>query len=529
VSEGPNPNRWWTLGCVAIGTFMLLLDITIVNVALPAIQKDLNASFSDLQWVVDAYALTLAALLLVSGSVADIIGRKRVFVIGLVLFALASLGCGLSGSPTVLTVARAVQGIGGAMLFATSLALLASAFEGRERATAFGIWGATIGGAVAIGPLVGGALTDSLGWEWIFFVNVPIGIAAAFVTMAKVDESKDPTPAGVDWLGALTFSASLFMLVFALIRGGEEGWSSTLIVSLLVGSVLAMAAFVTIELRRESPMLDLKLFRNPSFAGASIVAFVMSATLFAMFLYIVLYIQNVLDFTPFQAGVRFLPLSLVSFFVAPLAGKLATRFPARALLGGGLAFVGLGLLLMAGITDSSKWTALLPGFLVAGAGVGIVNPNLAQAAVGVVHPRQSGMASGINSTFRQIGIATGIAALGAIFQSHLKDNLSSALAGTPAADHAGDIARGVSSGGVKQVLAAVPAQARATVDHAANHAFVSGLSDLFAIAAVVAFVGAALALVLVRQSDFIGHASQGQGAPRRGEQGEGEAAATAAA
>src|SRR3954462_2482916 len=182
--------KWWTLGAVAIGVFMLLLDITIVNVALPAIQKDLNASVSELQWVVDAYALTLASLLLVSGSVADVIGRRRVFVTGLILFSLASLACGLAGTPTVLTVSRAVQGIGGAMLFATSLALLAATFHGKERGTAFGIWGATIGGAVAIGPLVGGLLTDSLGWEWIFFVNLPIGIVASFVTVAKVDESK---------------------------------------------------------------------------------------------------------------------------------------------------------------------------------------------------------------------------------------------------------------------------------------------------------------------------------------------------
>src|SRR3954447_3992094 len=261
----PNPNRWWTLACVAIGTFMLLLDITIVNVALPAIQKELKASFSDLQWVVDAYALTLASLLLVSGSVADVIGRRRVFVTGLILFSVASLACGLAGTPTVLTVARAVQGIGGAMLFATSLALIAAAFQGRERATAFGLWGATIGGAVAIGPLVGGALTDSLGWEWIFYVNVPIGVAAAFVTVAKVDESMDPNPSGVDWLGAILFSGSLFMLVFALIRGNEEGWSSTQIVALLIGSVVAMIAFVAVEMRAGNPMLDLTLFRKRAF------------------------------------------------------------------------------------------------------------------------------------------------------------------------------------------------------------------------------------------------------------------------
>jgi EmrB/QacA subfamily drug resistance transporter len=396
------------------------------------------------------------------------------------------------------------------MLFATSLALLANAFEGRERGTAFGIWGATIGGAVAIGPLVGGVLTDSLGWEWIFLVNVPIGVAAAFVTVAKVDESKDPTPSGVDWLGATTFSAALFMFVFALIRGNDEGWGSALIVGLFVASALALAVFVVIERRIANPMLDLDLLRKPTFAGASVVAFALSASLFAMFLYIVLYIQNVLGLTPLQAGVRFLPLSLVSFFVAPVAGRLSSKLPAKGLLGGGLIMVGIGLLLMNGVSDNSTWTTLLPGFIVAGAGVGVVNPNLAQAAIAVVQPRQSGMASGINSTFRQIGIATGIAALGAIFQSRVESKVTSALAGTPVASHAKEIAHGVASGGGQGALgSSVPPQSRMLVRHAAEHAFVSGLNELFLIGAGVAFVGALLTFVLVRQSDFVGPATQG--------------------
>jgi EmrB/QacA subfamily drug resistance transporter len=506
--NSPNPNRWWTLVCVCVGTFMLLLDVTIVNVALPAIQKDLHANFTDLQWVVDAYALTLASVLLVSGSIADILGRRRIFVLGLGLFSAASLACGLATTPTFLTIARAVQGIGGAMLFATSLALLAYAFQGKERATAFGVWGATIGGAVAVGPLAGGVLTDSLGWQWIFFVNVPIGIAASFVTLAKVDESKDPSPTKVDWLGAVTFSAALFTLVFALIRGNDEGWGSTTIVVLFVETALLLIAFLALEMRAEQPMLDLSLFRKPAFAGASVAAFTLSAGMISLFLYIVLYIQNVLGYSPLETGVRFLPLSITSFFIAPLAGRLSARLPARVLLGSGLVIVGVGLLLQGGISDNSDWTHLLAGFIIAGAGIGTVNPNLAQASIAVVDPRKSGMASGINNTFRQVGLATGIAALGAIFQSHVQNKVVEALSHSPVAAQASKIAHAVSSGAGRQSFGNVPGQARSLVEHAAHHAFVSGLNELFVVGAVVAFSGALLSLVLVRQSDFVGHAQQ---------------------
>jgi EmrB/QacA subfamily drug resistance transporter len=496
--------KWWTLGAVLIGVFMLLLDITIVNVALPVIRADLDASFSDLQWVIDAYALTLAALLLVSGSFADLIGRRRVFVLGLVLFSAASFACGLAQSPLMLIISRGVQGIGGAMLFATSLALIAQAFTGRDRGTAFGIWGATIGAAVAIGPLVGGALTDGIGWEWIFFVNVPIGIAAVFITLAKVDESKDPHPAGIDWGGAVTFTAALFMLVLGLIRGNDEGWGSTLIVALFAGSLIALAAFIFIEMRTDHPMFELRLFRNPTFGGASIVAFALSAAMFSLFLYITLYIESVLGYEPLDAGLRFLPLTVVSFVVAPLTGRLSSAgVPVRVFLSGGLVLVGVGLLLMHGVEADSSWTTLLAGFCVAGAGIGMVNPALATTAVGVVDPRRSGMASGINNTFRQVGIATGIAALGAVFQSHITDKVTAGLAGTPGASHAQDIAHGVSAGALKEVVAAVPPQARETVSSVARDAFASGLNTLFVISAIVAFVGAALGALLVRQRDFV--------------------------
>src|SRR3954464_14455364 len=280
--------RWWTLGAVCVATFMLLIDITIVNVALPAIADDLGSSFTDLQWVVDAYALSLAALLLTAGSLSDLFGRRRIFVIGLGLFTLSSLLCGLATTPTFLTFSRAAQGVGGAAMFATSLALLAQAFHGRERGTAFGIWGATIGAAVAIGPLVGGFLTEHVSWQSIFLINLPIGVAAIVMTLAKVGESSDPEHGGVDWAGLVTFSGGLFMLVFALVRGNAEGWTSSLIVGLLIGAAVLLTTFVVVEMRSEKPMLDLSLFRRAAFAGAAIVAFCLSAGMFALFLYLTL-------------------------------------------------------------------------------------------------------------------------------------------------------------------------------------------------------------------------------------------------
>ncbi|HEX7300059.1 MAG TPA: MFS transporter, partial [Solirubrobacteraceae bacterium] len=312
-------------------------------------------------------------------------------------------------TPLMLNVARGVQGAGGAAMFATSLALLASAFHGRERGTAVGIWGATIGAAVAIGPLVGGALTETVGWESIFYINLPIGIAAIYISLVKVAESKDPNAGPTDWAGLVTFSGGLFLLIFALVRGNPEGWGSTLIVSLIVGAAVLLTTFVLVEARIEHPMLDLALFRVPTFSGACIAAFALSASMFSMFLYITLYFQNSLGLSPLQAGLRFLPLSLLSFFVGPVAGRLSARVPVRALIGGGMAMVGVALLLMRGLTVSSDWTSLLAGFVVAGIGVALVNAPLASTAVSVVPPQRTGMGSGINSTFRQIGIATGTA------------------------------------------------------------------------------------------------------------------------
>jgi EmrB/QacA subfamily drug resistance transporter len=511
--------KWWTLVAVCVATFMLLLDITIVNVALPDIQKQTGASFDELQWVVDAYSLALAGLLLAAGSLADRLGRRRAFVAGVGIFTLASFLCGISGDATVLDFARGLQGIGGAAMFATSLALLAQEFHGRERGTAFGVWGATIGGAVAIGPLVGGALTQGLGWEWIFFVNVPIGIATIALAQLRVHETKDPTASGVDWIGTATFSGALIALVFALIRGNAEGWGSALIIGLLAAAVVLMVVFVLVELRQESPMLDLSLFRKPTFTGASIVAFALSASMFAMFLYITLYMQNILGFSPLDAGLRFLPLSLISFFVAAAAGPLSERFSKRIFFVLGLSLVGFALLWMGqafrgGLTVDDGWTALLGGLIVAGVGIGMINPPLAATAVGVVPPQRAGMGSGINTTFRQVGIATGIAGLGAIFQHQVSAKATELLAASSlGSGESGRIVTAIQSGRIGEVISAAPPQARGLVARVAKESFISGLNELFVIAGIVAFVGAALALVLVRASDYVVSGAQPEGAP----------------
>jgi EmrB/QacA subfamily drug resistance transporter len=436
---------------------------------------------------------------------ADRLGRRRVFAAGLGIFALASLAAGLAGDPTALNLARAVQGIGGAIMFAVSLALVAQEFApGRERGTAMGIYGATIGIAVAIGPLVGGALTDSLGWESIFFLNVPIGVAGIAVSYLKLRESRDPNATRIDWAGLATFSGALFLLVLALLRGNEEGWGSTVTVSLFTGAAILMAAFAAIERRVSEPMLPLGLFRNRAFTGVQLAAFAVSGSMFALFLYLTLYLQNYLGLTPLDAGVRYLPLTIAAFFVAPIAGALLARVQARVMLSIGLALSGLGLILMSGLEAGSEWTTLLGGFLVAGAGVGLLNPVIADVAVSVVPKERSGMASGINDTFRQVGVAVGIAAWGAVFLGRGSGEVSELAAGTPAAtgDRPRELIEAASSGNLDQVLPSVPAGARDTVATAAGEGFLAGMNEILVLGAGLAFVGSLLAAWLVRERDI---------------------------
>jgi EmrB/QacA subfamily drug resistance transporter len=503
MSSDQANRKWWTLGAVCVATFMLLLDITVVNTALPAIQKDLGGSFTDLQWVVDAYALSLAALVLTAGSLADRLGRRRVFAFGLAVFSAASLLCALAPDPTFLNLARGLQGIGGAVMFAVSLALVAQEFpSGRERGMAMGIYGATIGMSVAVGPLIGGLLTDGIGWQSVFLINVPVGIGAIAVTYWKLAESRDPNAGRIDWGGLLTFSSALLIMVLGLVRGNDEGWGSPLIVGLFAGAVVLMGAFAVIESRVKEPMLPLGLFRNRAFTGVQLAAFAVSASMFSLFLYLTLYLQQFLGYSAIGAGLRYLPITVLSFLAAPLAGMALAKIQARYLMAGGLALVGGGLALTSGLHMSSDWTALLAGFLVAGVGIGIVNPVIADVALSVVPKEKSGMAAGINDTFRQVGIAVGIAAWGAIFLGVGASKVESVAGGSVSHDQARGLVEATSSGTLPQAVSALPRAVRGKVQNAAEQGFLHGLNEILLLGAIVCFVGSAVALWLVRERDI---------------------------
>ena len=455
----------WTLFAACLGTFMLLIDVTIVIVALPSIRESLHTSFSDVQWTIDAYSLSLASLLLALGSLGDIIGRRRVFAGGLAIFTLGSLLCGVSQSGVMLVICRAFQGIGGATILPSALALLAQTFHGKERGFAFGVWGAIAGAASGIGPLLGGLLTSELSWRWIFYVNLPIGVVAIVITLTRVREFRPPHARRIDYPGVAVFTGGLFALVYGLIESSRDGWGSAHVVIALIVAGVLLGAFPLLEHTRREPMFDLKLFRKPTFVGGSVAAFGMNGSLFAMLLYITLYLQNAHGYSPLGAGLRQSIITFAMMLTAIPAGRFSQRIPTRLPIGIGLIIVGIGLLLMRGLTAGSDWTHLLPGFIVAGIGAGFVNPPLASTAIGVVAPQDAGMASGINNTFRQVAIATAVATLGTIFAGGLAHATRVTLRGD----------------------------------------YASTLNELLLIAALLAFVSGLLALVLIRQKDFVAH------------------------
>ncbi|MEU8108651.1 MFS transporter [Nonomuraea muscovyensis] len=496
--------QWWTLLVVCAATFMLLLDVTIVAVALPDIQRSLHASFSSLQWTTDAYALSLAALLLISGSLADQYGRRLLSVIGLAIFTMGSLLCGIAQEQVMLIVSRGVQGVGGAILFATSLALLAGTFQGKQRGMAFGVWGSVAGVATALGPVLGGVITSGISWRGIFLVNLPIGIAAIVITLRLVDESRPPRASRIDWLGVVTLTAGLFSLVYALIRASDMGWGEQGVLLCFGLAVLLLAAFVVVESRVPEPMFDLSLLRTPTFVGGSIAAFAMNASLFAMYIYLVLYLQNGLGHSAMGTGARLLVSSGCTLVAAMAAGRLLNRVPTRWLIGPGLVTVGIGLLLMTGVTADSDWTHLIPGLVVTGIGAGMVNPPLASTAIGVVPVYRAGMASGVNQTFRQVGIAVGIALYGSIFTASLHDALRERLANIPALQgQAGQIADAIGKGAAGQAAAAAPPELRGQLNSAVHASFATSLNDLLAASGILALIGGALAFALIRSKDFV--------------------------
>jgi EmrB/QacA subfamily drug resistance transporter len=396
-----------------IGTVMLMLDISVVNTALNDIALDLDTGLSGQQWLVDAYTLPLAAVVLTAGSIADRFGRRRLFLQGMVAFTLASALCGASPTIEALVGARALQGLGGAILFATALALISEATPTAEqRAKALAIFGASIGGAFAIGPFVGGSLTEWFGWRAIFLINLPIGIVTLVMAL-RIRESRDPNARKVDVPGQLALIGGLFLLIFALLRGNPDGWDSGKVVASLVGAAVLLVGFVVIEHLSAEPMLPLDLFKDPKFAGPQVIVFGIAGSIFAAYLYITLYVQGILGLSPIETGVAYLPTTFLVFVVSGATAALMTKFSPAMLSIVGLVVIAAGMLVLPLTTDvDSEWTAILPGLLLAGVGMGLVNPTASSLALDALPAEQSGLASGANDTFRQAGVAVGIAWLG---------------------------------------------------------------------------------------------------------------------
>jgi EmrB/QacA subfamily drug resistance transporter len=486
--------KWWPLVTICLGTFMLFIDVTIVNVALPQMSGDLKTSFNSLQWVVDGYALSLGVLLLGAGALGDMFGHRRLYVGGLALFALASLTCGVATDSTMLITSRVIQGVGAAAMFTTTFALLNSSYQGRERGAAYGIWGGVSGAAAAVGPILGGALTEGFSWRWIFLVNLPISVIAIVMCFVALAHDGKRQPGRFDLAGTATFTIAAGALTLAVIRANDEGWSSLKTWGLIVLSAVALAGFVLIQWRSPNAMFDLGLLRNRSFTGILIAALLVNFAAFAAFTYTSIWLQSVNGMSPLKAGLTGLLVSAGSMIASGIAGaKLHGRSP-RAIIGSGMLLIGIGSLLNALLVHAtSSWPALQAGYALIGLGVGLVMPTLASSAMGAVPPRRSGMAAGSLTTARQLGFAIGIAVLGTAFAGRASNYLSGHDAPNP-----DSTAHALAAGQAGRILATVPDNVRGSVSTAFHGAFAAGLDVDFAIGGGVGLLGALAVFLLVR-------------------------------
>ena len=484
--------RWWTLAAMCFALFMIMLDNTVVNVALPSIQDDLGASLSGLEWTVNIYTLTFAVLLVTGGRLGDILGRRRMFLFGVVVFAVSSAAIGLAPSQGLLVAGRAVQGIGAAFMMPATLSIITITFPAEERGKAIGTWAGVSALALAIGPVVGGALAEYVSWRAIFFLNLPVAVGAVTVTLFATRESRDESMRHtIDWSGIGALSLGLTALVLALVEGNSWGWGSIEIVALFVTAAIGLVAFALIEPRVREPMVDFLLFRSRTFLGANLVAFIVTFSMLAMFFFLALYMQNILGYSAVQAGVRFLPTTLMIVLIAPIAGRLSDRIGPRPLMVTGLTLTAFALFLLTRIDVGTGYGLLLPAFVVMGIGIALVMSPMSTAAMNSVAPEKSGVGSGILSMSRMVGATFGVAAIGALFQHLASSRLSEELAGSGIS--AAQREHIVDNIGAANDAAGLPPQA---VD-AAHNAFIHALSNGMWLSAGVAALGALLALWLI--------------------------------
>ena len=411
----PENKKWWTLAAVSVGLFMIMLDNTVVNVALPSMRSSLHMSLSELEWVVAGYALTFAAFMLIGGKLADFLGRRLVFMVGLAVFTGASLACGLAANGGFLIGARIVQGLGGALMNPATLSIIAATFAPRERGRAIGIWAGVSALALAIGPLVGGLLTEHVNWNWIFFVNVPVGVLGLLAIPVFIDESRDTTAEQrLDVPGLVTSALGLFSLTYAFIEANSYGWTSGRILGAFAIAVVSLVAFVLLERHQRAPMLDLSLFRNRTFGGANAAMLFVGLAMFGTFFYVSLYMQNVLKYSPVEAGASFLPMTVLVILIAPRAGALTDRVGSRWLVGAGMTLLAVMLFYFTQLGANESFWALLPGLLLGGFGMGMTMTPVTAAAMSAVSVDKAGVGSAVLNSARQVGGSLGIAVMGAI-------------------------------------------------------------------------------------------------------------------